>query len=250
MSTIADQGSPENLPPQSIRAAALAAELEGAHPSDILRATLIREFPGKIAMVSSFGAESAVLLHLVAQVDPAAPVIFIDTDKHFAQTLEYRDDLAARLGLTNVRTVGPESEEVRAEDPTGDLWKRDPDACCALRKVRPNERVLAPFDAWISGRKRYHGAVHAQLPVVEHDGLHFKVNPLVSWGPQEIAAYMRAHDLPAHPLVAQGYPSIGCWPCTSPAEGTDVRAGRWAGSGKTECGIHHAPAPKGRPQAF
>jgi phosphoadenosine phosphosulfate reductase len=231
------------------RAQQLAAELEGARPEDILRRAIEEEFRGRIALVSSFGAESASLLHMAAAIDPELPVIFIDTDKHFAQTLEYRDLLAEKLGLRDLRVIAPDAEEVRAEDPKGDLWKRDPDACCALRKVRPNERALKGFDAWISGRKRHHGSIRAHLPVVEHDGLHFKVNPLVTWTPKEINAYVRAHDLPAHPLVAEGYPSIGCWPCTSPAEGTDARAGRWAGSGKTECGIHR-PAPSRRPQAF
>jgi phosphoadenosine phosphosulfate reductase len=178
------------------------------------------------------------------------PVIFIDTDRHFAQTLDYVETLSKRLGLRDLRIVKPEPAEEKAEDPKGDLWKRDPDACCAMRKVRPNERSLAGFDAWISGRKRHHGALRAHLPVVEHDGIHFKVNPLVAWGPQEINAYVRAHDLPPHPLVAEGYPSIGCWPCTSPSDGENARAGRWANSGKTECGIHRPLDGGKRQQAF
>ncbi len=229
-------------------AGALAEELEGKHPLDILRAAL-SEFKGRIALVSSFGAESAVLLHLVAQIDKDFPVIFIDTGKHFAQTLDYRDALTERLGLTNVSVATPDAQDLALEDPKGDLWKRDPDACCSVRKVIPNERALAPFAAWISGRKRHHGAVRAQLPVVDHDGLHYKVNPLVAWGPKDISDYMRAHDLPPHPLVAEGFPSIGCWPCTSPTEGTDARAGRWAGSGKSECGIHRS-APVARRLVF
>jgi len=244
-----DTVAPDPNDPAQLRAAALAAELEGQEPADILRIALKREFAGEIALVSSFGAESIVLLHLAAQIDKNAPVIFIDTDRHFAQTLQYKDDVVARLGLTNVTTVGPDPVEAKARDPKGDLWKTDPDACCELRKVIPNETALAPYVAWISGRKRHHGAIRAQLPVIEHDGVHFKVNPLVAWGPQEIAAYMKAHDLPPHPLVAEGYPSIGCWPCTSPSEGTDARAGRWAGSGKTECGIHRA-APAARRLVF
>jgi phosphoadenosine phosphosulfate reductase len=231
------------------RAAALAITWEGLSPQEILERAIRQEFTGRIALVSSFGAESAALLHLVSKVDPAFPVIFIDTDKHFAQTLDYRDELAKTLGLKNLRTALPEPAEVSAEDPKGDLWKRDPDACCALRKVRPNERALAEFDAWISGRKRHHGAARAHLPVIEHDGIHFKVNPLVSWGPAQINAYVKAAHLPPHPLVAEGYPSIGCWPCTSPSDGTDARAGRWANSGKTECGIHR-PMPAKLQRAF
>jgi phosphoadenylyl-sulfate reductase (thioredoxin) len=225
-----------------VRAAKLAEELEGRHPQEILRVAIEREFPGRIALVSSFGAESAALLHLVSVIDRTTPVIFIDTDKHFAQTLQYRDELVEFLKLDNVRIVNPEAGEVAAEDPKGDLWRDNPDACCTLRKVRPNERALAGFDAWISGRKRHHGGVRARLPVAEHDGAFFKINPLAAWTPREINAYVRSHKLPRHPLVEQGFPSIGCWPCTSPTEGTDARAGRWAGSGKTECGIHRPPA--------
>lgn len=231
------------------RAVELSAKLESAPAEDILEAAIHGAFPERIALVSSFGAESVVLLHLAAQVEPSLPVIFIDTDKHFAQTLDYRDELVERLGLKDFRVVRPDPLETAAEDAKGDLWRTDADACCTLRKVRPNQRALAGFDAWISGRKRHHGGVRAQLPVVEHDGVHFKVNPLASWGPKDITAYMRAHELPFHPLVAQGYPSIGCWPCTAPADGDgDIRAGRWAGQGKTECGIHRPAA--GRQQAF
>ncbi len=245
MSVAALETSETAFDARAAHAADLARALEGASPSEILRAAL-GEFKGKIALVSSFGAESAVLLHLAAQIDPDIPVIFIDTDKHFAQTIEYRDELIKRIGLTNMQTVRPDPVDLAAIDPKGDLWKRDPDACCGVRKVAPNESALAPYAAWISGRKRHHGAVRAHLPTAEHDGVHYKINPLVAWGPVEIKAYMEAHDLPPHPLVAQGYPSIGCWPCTSPTEGTDARAGRWAGSGKTECGIHRTAQPARR----
>ncbi len=231
------------------RAAALGQRLEGSSPPEILEAALIGAFPGRIALVSSFGAESAVLLHMAAQIAPDLPVIFIETQRHFAQTLDYRDALIAALGLRDVRIVEPAPAEVAAQDPQGDLWRRDGDQCCTLRKVAPSQRALAPFAAWISGRKRHHGGVRAALPIVEHDGLHYKINPLAAWGPKEIAGYMRANALRAHPLVAQGYPSIGCWPCTAPAaEGEGMRAGRWAGQGKTECGIHRPAAQ--RQQAF
>jgi len=231
------------------RAAELSARFEGASAQEILAAAIHGAFPERIALVSSFGAESVALLHLAAAVEPSLPVIFIDTDRHFAQTIDYRDELIERLRLQDVRLITPDPLEAAAEDPKGDLWRRDADACCTLRKVRPNQRALAGFDAWISGRKRHHGGVRAQLPIVEHDGTHFKVNPLAAWGPKDITAYLRTHDLPAHPLVAQGYPSIGCWPCTAPADADgDIRAGRWAGQGKTECGIHR-PAAR-RQQAF
>lgn len=239
----------EVIDDQAMRAAALSARLEGQSPQDILKAMILKTFAGEIALVSSFGAESAVLLHLAARIAPDLPVIFIETHRHFAQTLEYRDELIAFLGLRDVRIVEPDPLEAAAQDPHADLWRRDGDMCCSLRKVAPNQRALAPFGAWISGRKRHHGGVRAALPIVEHDGLHYKINPLAAWGPKDITGYMRTNALPAHPLVAQGYPSIGCWPCTSPAaEGPDMRAGRWAGQGKTECGIHR-PAAR-RQQAF
>ena len=230
------------LDAHAIRAVALAQELEPLSAEAALRIAIERECPGRIALVSSFGAESAALLHLVAAIDRALPVIFIDTGKHFAQTLDYRDALVARLGLSDVRVAAPAANELAAEDTKGDLWRRDPDACCVLRKVAPNEAALEGFDAWISGRKRHHGAIRASLAKAEHDGAHFKINPLAAWAPADIDAYMAAYDLPPHPLVAQGFPSIGCWPCTSPSEGTNARAGRWAGSGKTECGIHRPSA--------
>ena len=230
-------------------AGALSLRLEGHSPQDILETALVSIFPGAIALVSSFGAESAVLLHMAARIQPDLPIVFIETQRHFAQTLEYRDALIEALGLRDVRIIEPAPAEVAAQDGQGDLWRRDADQCCTLRKVAPNQRALAPFAAWISGRKRHHGGVRAALPIIEHDGLHYKINPLAAWGPKDIAGYMRAHALPAHPLVAQGYPSIGCWPCTSPAaSGEDMRAGRWAGQGKTECGIHRPAAP--RQQAF
>ncbi len=174
-------------------------------------------------------------------VDPAIPVIFLDTERHFFQTLQYRDELKAHLGLTGLVVMKPDKAEIAAEDAQGNLSQSDPDKCCALRKVRPNHLALAPFGAWISGRKRFQGGLRARLPVVEYDGRHFKINPLATWNAEDVAAYMRAHDLPAHRLVAEGYPSIGCWPCTrpvSPGTGQNARAGRWADGAKTECGIH------------
>jgi len=222
-------------------AARLSRQFAGADAGEILRAAIRDVFPGRIALVSSFGAESAPLLHLVARVAPDLPVIFLDTGKHFAQTLSHRKKLAARLGLTNVHDIRPEPEALAREDGDGSLWRRDADACCTLRKVRPLNTALADFDAWITGRKAFHGGERLRLPVFEATHTHIKVNPLVGWQADDIEAYRVAHDLPAHPLVDQGYPSVGCWPCTHPvAEGADVRAGRWRGQAKTECGIHRA----------
>lgn len=223
--------------------AAHAASLNRAHGGrdalEILRAAIKETFPGRIALVSSFGAESAALLDLVSQVDPATPVIFLETGKHFAQTLSYRRKLVAQLGLTDVRDIRPGAEAVAADDPDGDLWSRDPDACCTLRKVRPLAHALSGFDAWITGRKQFHGAARAHLPIFEASGDHIKVNPIARWSKDETDRRFAARGLPPHPLVAQGFPSIGCWPCTHPvAAGEDRRAGRWRGTAKTECGIH------------
>ena len=215
----------------------LAMRFSCSDAEDILRHAITKEYKGRIALVSSFGAESVVLLHLAAQIDKNIPIIFLDTEKHFAQTLGYRKKLAALLGLTNIIDVHPSDLEER--DPDGTLWRRDTDACCTLRKVEPLKKVLKPFDAWITGRKQFHGGGRANLPAFDANETHIKVNPLIRWSKDEIDAYTKEFDLPAHPLVAQGYASIGCWPCTHPVGvGDDVRAGRWRGAAKTECGIH------------
>jgi phosphoadenosine phosphosulfate reductase len=196
-------------------------------------------FPDSIALVSSFGAESAVLLHLVSEVDRHLPVIFLDTGRLFAETFEYRTQLADRLGLTDIRIVSPDPERLAAEDPHRALWMTKPDLCCHIRKTEPLARALAGFDAWFTGRKRFQNSVRARLAVFEADGARIKVNPLARWSAAEVKEYAARHDLPAHPLVAQGYPSIGCVPCTSRVRpGEDPRAGRWRGLEKTECGIH------------
>ena len=198
-------------------------------------------FGDGLALVSSFGAEAAVLLHLAASVDPSIPVLFIDTRKLFPDTLRYRDTLVARFGLADVRTLGPDREDLGTLDPAGALWMSDTDACCEIRKVRPLARGLSGFSAWVSGRKRFQASTRSDIPVFESDGTRIKVNPLADWDPSDLRAYVRAHDIPPHPRVAKGYPSIGCMPCTSPvAEGEAPRAGRWRGQDKTECGIHLA----------
>lgn len=219
-------------------AAALDAEAQGL-PAEAIVARAIEMFRGRIALVSSFGAEAAALLHFVAKVDPATPVLFLETGKHFAQTIAYRQDLARQLGLRDVRDIRPLAEEAARADPKGDLWRRDNDACCALRKVRPLAGALSGFDAWFTGRKRVHGGLRAHLPVVEAASPHIKINPLARWSGEDVEAYAARYALPPHPLVEQGFASIGCWPCTAPiAKGDDARAGRWRGLSKTECGIH------------
>ena len=221
---------------------ALDARLRHAEPRAIIEAA-VDLFGDKLALVSSFGAESAVLLHMAAQVKRDIPVLFLDTGMLFGQTLDYRQELTARLGLTDVRDLRPLYQDLAVHDPSQDLWKSDTAACCNIRKVLPLDRALGEFDAWITGRKRFHGGDRLRLKVVEAADGKVKFNPLANWGKADLDAYVAKHDLPAHPLVEFGYPSVGCWPCTTPADGEDVRAGRWAGSEKTECGIHTARPP-------
>lgn len=217
----------------------LNARFEGAEAQDILRAVIKDEYQDEIALVSSFGADSSVLLHMVAQIDQATPVVFVDTGKLFPATLRYRDELVERLGLTDVRSQQPEKDDLAETDPAGMLWMSDTDACCHVRKVLPLENALGGFSAWISGRKRHQSATRSSLQMFEVDEGRVKVNPLAAWKAQDVLAYAREKDLPPHPLVAQGYPSIGCLPCTDKVmPGEDPRAGRWRGQDKTECGIH------------
>ncbi len=221
------------------RLARLNGELRNASAQEILRAAISREWPGGLTYVSSFGAESVVMLALIAEVDPSLPIVFIDTGMHFPQTLDYKDEVIERLGLTGVRNITPSETERKVLDPKNMLWKTDADACCALRKVRPLEPALEGFGAWITGRKRFHGGARMSLPVFEFADGRYKVNPLANWTQADVDAYLEEKNLPRHPLVSQGYPSIGCWPCTQPAaDPNDPRSGRWVGQEKSECGLH------------
>jgi phosphoadenosine phosphosulfate reductase len=222
-----------------------AVALNAAHgdlPAEEAIALAVRNlFPGRIALVSSFGAQSAVLLHLLAGVDRSVPVIFLDTGRLFVETLQYRTKLVGLLGLSDVRTVQPDPDRVLAKDPHRALWMTNPDLCCHIRKSEPLERAIEGFDAWFTGRKRFQNTVRSSLALFEAEGTRMKVNPLANWSAADLKAYMRRHDLPPHPLVAEGYPSIGCVPCTTRVlPGEDERAGRWRGLDKTECGIHVA----------
>jgi phosphoadenosine phosphosulfate reductase len=213
--------------------------LRAASPAEVIEAALRAFGRGQVALVSSFGTESAALLKVMADVDPAITVFFLDTGWLFEETLAYRDVLIARLGLRDVRSVEPVEETLLREDPNRDLWFADPDACCRIRKVEPLVRALEPFSAWINGRKRFQGGARAQIPVVEDDGPRLKFNPFANVSREEIEAIYGSARLPPHPLVASGYLSVGCMPCSSrTAPGEDARAGRWRGRTKTECGIH------------
>ncbi|MGY3436484.1 MULTISPECIES: phosphoadenylyl-sulfate reductase [unclassified Marinovum] len=221
--------------------ATLNTEFRHHGATSVLAAALSRPEFGKIAMVSSFGAESVALLHLVAMVDNTTPVLFIDTQMLFPETLVYQADVAERLGLKNMRIIRADKAEVAKRDPYGALHMNNTDACCALRKTEVLENALGGYDGWITGRKRFQSGTRAEMKFFEvEDGTgRIKVNPLAFWAPGDVAAYMDENRLPRHPLVAQGYPSIGCAPCTSKvAPGEDPRAGRWRGADKEECGIH------------
>ncbi len=225
-------------------AAAMQIRFAGVPATEMLRELLTGELAGRIASVSSYGAESAVLLHMVAQVDKDVPVIFTNTQKMFGETLAYRDELSERLGLTDLRVFRPDPHRLAAKDATGMRWSYDPDGCCEIRKVEPLRRALAPFDAWISGRKGFQAGTRTAMPRFEEDEGRLKINPLADWNKAQLDGYFEEHDLPRHPLEAQGYLSIGCAPCTSKVKpGEDPRAGRWRGWDKVECGIHVSALP-------
>jgi len=230
--------------------------VHAASDAQVLLEDVIRnQYPQGVALVSSFGADSAVLLHMVSEGDKATPVLFLETGMLFPETLAYQQRLARDLGLTDVRLIRPDAEDLAADDPDGLLHRENTDGCCFLRKTLPLRRALEPFGAWITGRKRAQAATRAGIELFEEDveNACLKVNPLAHWDGHMVRAYMQAHGLPAHPLVARGYPSIGCAPCTTPVRaGEDPRAGRWRNSEKVECGIHfdgekwvRGPAPSG-----
>lgn len=222
-----------------IAASRVAGKFSGIDPAALLRLAIQDLYPGRIALVSSFGADSAVLLHMVAQIDRATPVVFVDTKQLFPETLAYRDQLVEHLGLTNLITQKPDPATLAHSDKDDFLWASDPDQCCDIRKTQPLAAALEGYEAWITGRKRFQAGTRAALPFFEAEGDRVKVNPLAGWSAKMLLDYLAQKNLPRHPLVAKGYPSIGCLPCTSPVRpGEDERAGRWRGRGKVECGIH------------
>jgi phosphoadenosine phosphosulfate reductase len=212
---------------------------QGRDANGILRLALSEEFKGRAAVVSSFGSESGVLLHMVAQIDPTTPVLFLNTGKLFGETLRYRDRIQDMLGLTDIRAIGPHPADRAKTDPEGTLWARDTDACCNFRKVVPVRRALEGFGAQITGRKRFQTHARAAMDKVEFFEGRFRFNPLADWSQTDLETYFAEHDLPRHPLVEDGYPSIGCMPCTRRVQtGESYRDGRWSGLDKDECGIH------------
>lgn len=217
----------------------LQAAARSRDAAGILRLALIEQFAGRTALVSSFGAESAVLLHMIAQIDPTTPILFLNTGKLFGETLRYRDRLQDELGLADIRTIAPHPADRARIDPEGTLWSRDTDACCNFRKVVPLKRALEGFAAQITGRKRFQTSARADMQLVEYFEGRFRFNPLADWTLADLEAYVAKHAVPRHPLVEDGYPSIGCIPCTRRVQvGEHYRDGRWAGLEKDECGIH------------
>ena len=230
--------------PAALRIQDLSSRYAALDGEGLLRPLIEHEFPGRLAVVSSFGAESAIVLALVAAIDRRIPILFLDTRKLFGETLRYRDRLIATLRLEDVRTISPAPHRLASADPEDMLWQDDPDRCCALRKAEPLTSALQGFDAWVSGRKRYHGAARAELPPFEAgDDGRIKINPVARWSRRRVEEEFAARDLPRHPLEADGYLSIGCVTCTDRVlPGEDCRAGRWRGHDKVECGIH-LPSP-------
>lgn len=242
--------SPDRLLRLGEKVATLNQRYRHHSATAVLQGALTDPEAGRIALVSSFGAESVVLLHLAAMVDRHLPVLFLDTRLLFAETLVYQQELAERLNLQNIHILRTPQSALDQRDPYGALRLSNPDACCALRKSEPLEQALRGYDGWITGRKRFQSDTRAALDFFELEAgtARIKVNPLAHWGPEDVRAYMEENRLPRHPLVARGYPSIGCAPCTSPvASGEDPRSGRWRGQDKTECGIHFANGKLVRP---
>ncbi len=224
---------------RTLQATQLNDLLQDASPAEVISAALDAVDHDRLAVVSSFGTQSGALLKIVADVDPNIPVIFIDTGWMFAETLQYRDTLVEQLRLRDVRSVLPQATTLALRDPDADLWSSDPDGCCQLRKVETLNAAMAAFDASINGRKRFQAATRADIPIVERDGDQLKFNPFAQLTLEDIESIYAAANLPPHPLVASGFSSIGCMPCTSRTlPGEDPRAGRWRGKAKTECGIH------------
>ena len=221
-------------------ASALQARFGRLEPELVIELCIDRLFAEEIAVVSSFGTESAVLLHMISEIDRTLPVQFLDTGKHFSATHQYRQDLIETLDLRDIRIIKPDPALLAGADPVGMLFAQNADTCCDVRKVEPMARALAPFRAWMTGRKRYQSVTRAALPVFEAVGKRVRINPLAHWRAHDVEIYKAVHDLADHPLTAEGYLSIGCEPCTRPAQDGAARSGRWAGTDKIECGIHLA----------
>ena len=227
----------------------LNQEFETKRPEEII-VWALKELSGRIALSSSFGPESGVLLHMVSRIDPSIPVLFLETGYHFPETLEYKEALIRFLGLKNVIDLKadpkPKAEVVKRYE--GVPYEKDPDLCCQINKVEPLDEALRNYDAWMSGIRRQQTDFRKSIRIAEEykrkTGYEspqplYKISPLANLTSREMWWYLKEHGIPKHPLYDKGYLSVGCWPCTRPVQaGDDERSGRWAGKAKTECGIH------------
>jgi phosphoadenosine phosphosulfate reductase len=224
----------------------LSTELENLSPPKILEWAWAT-FGERLALSSSFQTQSLPLLHFVSTHVPELPVLFLDTGFHFPETLAFRDQLMEEWGL-NVMNLRYADGHGAFQQRHGALYKTDPDMCCRLNKVEPLKEALEHYDAWITGVRRDQTENRADTPVISQrsDGV-YKICPMVTWTSRDVFKYINRHDLPVHPLLSKGYMSVGCAPCTKSTFGGDERSGRWAGSGKTECGLHlDSPGGAGR----
>ena len=205
----------------------------------LLEVMVKKIFLKKIAVTSSFGAESVVILHLISKVDKSIPVIFLDTGKLFPETIKYAKTVKKILKLNNIQIHKPELKDLKKYDFQGNLYKKKPNLCCHIRKVLPLQKALKNYDAWINGRKRFQSEDRSNIKKIEKIDGFIKINPLADWEFNKVKNYIKTYKLPEHPLVKKGYKSIGCLPCTSKIlDGEPHRSGRWSDNLKTECGIH------------
>ncbi|PHR56642.1 MAG: phosphoadenylyl-sulfate reductase [Robiginitomaculum sp.] len=217
----------------------LKEQYDGLSAQTALTKALLKDFKGDIVLTSSMGIDSAVMLHLISEIDKDLPILFLETGKHFKETLAYRDLLVEKFGLTNFQNITPDAAQLTELDPEGDLNQSNKDACCDIRKVQPLDKVTGQYKVRITGRKRYQTRDRANISILETEGDFMRLNPLAFWTAKDVTGYMRKHNLPPHPLLAFGFLSVGCSPCTSRVnEGEDPRAGRWRDAEKDECGIH------------
>ena len=222
----------------AITCAEANAELEGKSAEEIAD-WAVATFGAKLAVASSM--QDTILPHLFGTRLPGVDILFLETGYHFKETIETRDRAAKAFPITIVNVLPRQTVEEQDAEFGKDLFARDPNTCCFMRKVDPLARALQGYDAWVTGARRVDAATRANMPIVTWDENHglVKINPIAAWSDFQVEVYQMAHGLPRNPLVAQGYPSIGCEPCTRKvAAGEDPRSGRWAGTDKTECGIH------------
>ncbi len=219
----------------------LNEEFEHKKPQEIV-AWALNEFGGRLAVTSSFGPESGTLLHMVSEVNPATPVLFLETGFHFPETLEYKETLTRLFGLTNV--IDLRADAKKRDDLIADYenvpYEKNPDLCCQINKVEPLDAALKNYDGWMSGIRRHQTDFRKSIRIIEeYEGEIYKIGPLVNFTSRDSWWYLKENRIPQHPLYEKGYLSIGCWPCTRPVQaGDDERSGRWAGKSKKECGIH------------